>query len=674
MLVSGPVFKTGEGDEKSLWWVRFPCASATMLFSIQVLVMKHLILGTAGHIDHGKTSLVKALTGIDTDRLKEEKARGITIELGFAHLELPGGIRFGIVDVPGHEKFVRAMVAGVGGMDIVMLVIAADEGIMLQTREHLDILRLLGVKCGLVALTKRDMVEDEWLELVTEEVREFVADSFLEHAPIIPVSSRTGEGLEELKAVLTSLADEVVEKRREGSFRLPVDRVFTMAGFGTVVTGTLLCGEITLGDELALLPSGREGRVRGIQAHGYKADKGLAGQRLAVNLQGIDLNEAQRGDVVVPRGVFQPTRVVDVRLDYLPSALRELKHRTRVHLHSATYEVPAQVILLDRDTLRQGDSAYVQLRLSAPVLLLSGDSYILRAVSPAITIGGGIVLDPFPPRRRRRGEEAVQLLESLDSRHHQRIGALIIGQSLLSGISFEDILIRSAIPRKAAESALSALLTSGDVVQLTREPRIFLSKASFVTLKQGLVNELSLFLAANPLKDGMGKEELKTRLPKRSDPRFFNPLLSALERDQQVIPERDIVRPAGRAARTIAAAGSLTADIRSFLRQKALEPPTVKEFMERFGCDEKALRGNIALLIQSGDAVRISSELFYASEVLNDLREKLVHHLRDKGEISPPEYRELTGLSRKFLIPLLEYFDSEKVTIRVGDKRVLRKR
>ena len=636
--------------------------------------MKHLILGTAGHIDHGKTSLVKALTGIDTDRLKEEKARGITIELGFAHLELPGGIRFGIVDVPGHEKFVRAMVAGVGGMDLVMLTVAADEGIMPQTREHLDILRLLGVKSGLVVLTKRDKVDREWLELVTEVVRDFVAGSFLEEAAIVPVSSRSGEGLEELRAELVRLADRVDEKRREGSFRLPIDRVFTVAGFGTVVTGTLLSGEIRVNDDLELLPSGREGRVRGIQVHGEKAEQGQAGQRLAVNIQGLDLDQAHRGDVVVPRGVFRATRAVDVRLDYLASAPRELKHRATLRLHSATCEVPAQVILLDRDTLQPGESAYVQLRLKEPALLLSGDSYILRISAPATTVGGGVVLDPFPPRRRRRSSEALELLEAFGQADHQRTVALIIAQSLLSGISFEEILLRSGVPRKVAEAALSALLTSGEALQMTREPRMFLAKDAFETLTKGLVDELAAFLAANPLKEGMGKEELKTRLPKRSDPRFFTPLLSALEKDGMLIPDREIVKLGGKLARKGVSGEDLSSKMALFLQEGGIEPPTVREVMERFRCDEKSVRDNLALLVRNGNVARISSDLFYSAGALNGLREKLVAHLTEKGEITPPEYRELTGLSRKFLIPLLEYFDSEKLTIRVGDKRVARRK
>jgi selenocysteine-specific elongation factor len=636
--------------------------------------VKHLILGTAGHIDHGKTSLVKALTGIDTDRLKEEKARGITIELGFAHLELPGGIRFGIVDVPGHERFVRAMVAGVGGMDLVMLVIAADEGIMPQTREHLDILRLLGVRSGLVALTKSDMVDKEWLELVTEEVRDFVAGSFLEGAPICPVSSRSGAGLDQLRAELARLADMADEKRREGSFRLPVDRVFTVAGFGTVVTGTLLAGEIRVGDELELLPSGRAGRVRGIQAHGAQSEQGRAGQRLAVNLQGIDRDQAHRGDVVVPRGVFRATRAVDVRLDHLASAPRELKHRATLRLHSATYEVSAQVILLDRDTLQPGESAYAQLRLKEPVLLLSSDSYILRISAPATTVGGGCVLDPFPPRRRRRSSEALELLEAFGQADHRRTIDLIIAQSLLSGITFEEIVLRSGVPRKTVEAVLAALLSSGEALQVIREPRMFLSKNAFEALKKGLADEVAAFLAINPLKEGMGKEALKTRLPKRSDQRFFTALLSALEKDGLLIPDRDIVRLGGKVARKGGAVGDLSGQIALFLQEGGIEPPTLKELMEHFRCDEKSVRDNLALLVRNGTVARISSDLFYASSALDGLREKLVLLLHEKGEIIPTDFRDVTGLSRKFLIPLLEHFDSEKVTIRVGDKRVARRK
>ncbi len=636
--------------------------------------MKHLILGTAGHIDHGKTSLVRALTGIDTDRLKEEKERGITIELGFAHMELPGDIRFGIVDVPGHEKFVRTMVAGVGGMDLVMLVIAADEGVMPQTREHLEICQLLGVKKGLVALTKSDMVEAEWLDMVAEEVREYLIGSFLEGAPIIPVSSKTGEGLEDLKAGLSTLAAEVEEKSTGGPFRLPVDRVFTVAGFGTVVTGTLLSGEIRTGDEVELLPTGLATRVRSVQTHGRKADLGSAGQRVAVNLQGVEYTDIVRGDVVVPRGAFRPTRAVDARLSFLPSASRELKHRSTLRLHSATYEVSAQVILLDRDALLPGDSTLVQLRLKKPVLLLPGDLFIMRSYSPEITVGGGQVLDPAPPRRRRRSAQALELLQSLEGGEDGDKIRLLTQESLLTGITLDELVVRSGLSQKRTEAALTGLLTKGLVVQMVRDPRIFLAKESFETLKSMLIAGLDGYLRDNPLKEGIGKEELKARIPRRSDLRFFGPLLMSLEKEEKAIVDRDLVKKPGWKAGGEPSGEELLEKIETALRDGGMEPPNLKELGQRLDRSERELLDHINLLVRSGRAVKVKSDILYAPEPLAEIRTRLVRYLEEKGEITPPEFREITGLSRKFMMPLLEYFDQEKVTIRVGDKRVARKR
>jgi len=636
--------------------------------------MKHLILGTAGHIDHGKTSLVRALTGIDTDRLPEEKARGITIELGFAHLELPAaGVQFGIVDVPGHERFVRAMVAGVGGMDLVMLVIAADEGVMPQTREHLEICQLLGVKQGLVALTKTDMVDPDWLGLVIEEVREYLAGSFLAEAPIVPVSSRTGQGIEELKGEIGRLAREVEEKRHDGPFRLPVDRVFTVTGFGTVVTGTLLSGEIAVTDEVEVLPAGLTGKVRGLQVHGGKAERGAAGQRLAVNLQGVEHSEVQRGDVVVPPGLYRTTRAVDVRLDYLPSAPRELKHRATLRLHSATYEVPAKVILFDRDTLPPGASAFAQLRLERPVLLLPGDPFVLRTYSPQATLGGGTVLDPAPPRRRRRSAEAQELLQAIADHHEAATLRLMVATSLLSGLSFDELVNRTGQSARKLEAALAPVLSAGEVLVVVREPRIYLSREAFATLRERLLMEVQHYLGDNPLKDGISKEELKTRIPKRSDPRFFTPVLAALEKEQKVVVERDLVKLPGRKGAATGNAAEIQAKVLVLLRSGGIEPPTVKELCDGLRTGEKEILEHLNFLTRQGAAVKLKSDVFYAAEPLAGIRQKLVAYLQEKGEITPPEFRDLTGLSRKFMIPLLEYFDGEKLTIRVGDKRVLRK-
>ncbi|GFO55679.1 selenocysteine-specific translation factor [Geomonas sp. Red276] len=635
--------------------------------------MKHLILGTAGHIDHGKTSLVKALTGVDTDRLKEEKARGITIELGFAHLEFPGEVRFGIVDVPGHERFVRTMVAGVGGMDLVLLVIAADEGVMPQTREHLEICNLLGVKRGLVVLTKCDLVEKEWLDLVAEEIREYLSGSFLDGAPVIPVSSRAGEGLALLKNELKLAAAETVQKRGDAAFRLPVDRVFTVTGFGTVVTGTLLSGQVSVGDEVELLPGGLSCRVRGVQSFGSKVERGGGGERLAVNLQGVEHTEVSPGDVVTPRGVYRPTRAVDVKLNHLPSAPRELGHRSTLRLHSATYEVAAQVILFDRSALEPGESCYAQLRLARPVLLLPGDPFVLRTFSPQATLGGGAVLDPAPPRRRRRSTEALMLLEAVESGCDQDRIRLMVESSLLSGVSIEELMNRSGLSARKLDTLLPPLLTSGAIVQMVKEPRIFLGRASFDHLKERLSHELVTFLRENTMQEGIGKEELKSRIPKRSDPRFFGPLLASMEKEGLAVSDRDLVRLPGRTAEVSRDQAEFQRELETTLIASDREPPAVKELCERLSCREKELYEHLNHLSREGRVVKVRSDLYYAPAPLADIRSRLTGYLREHGEITPPQFREFTGLSRKFMIPLLEYFDQERLTIRSGDKRVLRR-
>lgn len=636
--------------------------------------MKNLILGTAGHIDHGKTSLVKSLTGVDTDRLPEEKDRGITIELGFAGLNLPGGIHFGIVDVPGHEKFVRTMVAGVGGMDLVMLVIAADEGVMPQTREHLDICQLLGVKRGVVVLTKSDLVDPDWLDLVVEEVREFLAGSFLEEAPVIPVSSRTGSGIDRLRNELGLIAGELEQKRSEGPYRLPIDRVFTLAGFGTVVTGTLLSGTVLLGDEAEVLPSALPCRIRGIQAHGAKVETGEAGSRLALNLQGVDHYQVRRGDVVVPKGLYRTTRIVDVYLNHLASAPRNLKHRSGLQLHSSTYEVSATVILFDRAFLAPGESAHAQLRLAHPVLLLNGDPFVLRTSSPSATVAGGRILDPSPSGRRRRSLEALKLLGCLSAGAETGIIAGMVSGSLLSGITHAEISSRSGIVSRRLEATLAGLLSSGEIIQVVRDPKKYLSRDSFSVLCDLLVDVMNSFFAQNPLKEGISKEELKTRIPLRSDGRFFTPCLAALEKEGRVVAERDHVRLVGRKAGSETAQEDVRQLIQLELEKGGKEPPFLNEICKLLHVSEKQAAEHLALLVGEGEAVRLKSDIFYRPEPLLRIEELLINYLRDKGEISPAEFREISGLSRKFMIPVLEYFDSQKVTIRLGDKRALRRK
>jgi selenocysteine-specific elongation factor len=428
------------------------------------------------------------------------------------------------------------------------------------------------------------------------------------------------------------------------------------------------------GDEVEILPSGLTTKVRSVQSHGKKADKGSAGQRVAVNLQGIDQNEILRGNVVVPRGAFRTTRAVDARFTYLPSAPRELKHRATLRLHSATYEVPAQIILLDRDVLQPGDSAFVQLRLKSQVLLLPGDLFILRSSSPQITVGGGQVLDPAPPRRRRRSAQALELIHSLqDGEDGERI-RLLTQESLLSGIAREELVIRSGLSAKRTEAALTALLSSGSIVQMVRDPRIFISQESFSVLKGNLLAGLEGYLRENPMKEGIGKEELKSHIPRRSDIRFFGPVLSALEKEGTALVDRDLVKIPGRRVADDKAGADLLKAVEDTLRKGGMEPPTLKEMTLDLQVGEKELLEHINLLVRNGRLIKVKSDLFYTPEALAEIRNRLRRYLEEKGEVTPPEFREITGLSRKFMMPLLEYFDQEKLTIRVGDKRLLRKK
>lgn len=634
--------------------------------------MKHLVLGTAGHIDHGKTALVKALTGIDTDRLPEEKARGITIELGFAHLKLSESITLGIVDVPGHEKFVRTMVAGVGGMDMVMLVIAADEGVMPQTREHLDICRLLGMKSGIVALTKQDMVDPDWIGLVSEEIRDYLTGSFLQNASIVPVSARTGQGIDELRQELLRLAGTVDQKKSAGLFRLPVDRVFSVPGFGTVATGTLLSGRMSVGDEIEILPTAIPGRVRALQVHGISLDSAEAGQRVAVNVQGIEQTQASCGDTIIPRGAFRTTRSVDVTLTCLASAPKELKHRGTIRLHSATFEAQAQLILLDRNRLSPGETAFAQLRLAHPVLMVPGDPFILRAHSPQTTVAGGTVLDPFPPARRRRTLEAMELLDCIKTGDETAVIRGLVSAALLSGATQQQLMERTGFSAKKVEGALSSLLSSGDLIQVVREPRTFITRTAFEQLKAHLSAELTSYCSRNRLKEGISKEELKTRVPQRSDQRFFPVCLTALEKEGKVLVDRELVKPAERTGVLSAGESDIRQQIVQSLESAGIEPPAPKELTLLLGIPEKSLLDHLNLLARAGLVVKVKGDLFYHPVALELLREKLVAFLSERKEITPAEFRDLTGLSRKFMIPVLEYFDARKLTIRVGDKRIIR--
>lgn len=610
--------------------------------------MTNIIVGTAGHIDHGKTALVRALTGIDTDRLEEEKRRGISIDLGFAHLE-HGGFRFGFVDVPGHERFVRNMLAGVGGIDVVVLVIAADESVKPQTREHFDICRLLGLRRGLVALTKCDLVEQDWLELVRLEVAEFTAGSFLENAPVVEASSKTGAGLDVLRDTLARVAAGVPARPAKGAVRLPVDRAFTMRGFGTVATGTLWSGTLRLEDEVELLPAGRQLRVRGLQVHGGPVEQAQAGQRTAVNLAGIAPDEIERGMSLATPGLFQPTRIVDCTFRLLPGA-GALKHRAPVHLHAGTAETVAEVRLLDSlQPLAAGESTRLRLLLRDPLLLLPGDRFIARRISPVVTIGGGEVLDNQPPGRMRRAAAAERLkqleTEDADARLSRFASEGVYGtpfSALRARTGRTDEDLRSAAPA-AGLLVLDDWLTPA--ATLERE-------------KQALIGQLADFHRANPLDPGLPKAALAL-------PAFF--LEALLARAREIVAEGETLRLATHRLSLKSDEDEALNRMEALFRDAGLAVPALGDVLAQAGLDLNRARAIVQILLRQKRLVRISQDLYYHAEALEKLRAALA--ARRGQSFGVGEFKDWTGVSRKYAIPLLEFLDREKVTRRAGDKR-----
>jgi selenocysteine-specific elongation factor len=614
--------------------------------------MKNIVVGTAGHIDHGKTALVKALTGIDADRLEEEKRRGITIDLGFAHLQLTPTVRLGFVDVPGHERFVRNMLAGVGGIDLVLFVIAADESIKPQTREHFDICRLLGIPRGVVALTKSDLVDEDILGLVRLEVEELVAGSFLEGAPIVPVSSTTGAGLDDLRATLARAAAEVPEKDPRGHFRLPIDRAFTIKGFGTVVTGTLISGSVDKEQEVELYPAGRRLRVRGVQVHGSAAGRAVAGQRTAVNLADIEPGDIARGNVLSAPGRFHPVTRMDCRLDLLATA-KPLKHRAPVHFHSGTAEIEAEVRLLDgAATLRPGASAYAQIVLRDPALLLPGDRFIIRMFSPVITIGGGVVVD-IGERRYRKSDSAAARLDILAAPHPAARVALLVRESKY-GMSLADLVARTGL--RAAEIALKALPGRDWCVD----------PAWYQATRERLVRAVRDFHAKNPLQPGIPKQDLRSReLP--DAPPF---LLDALLVDaKDLVVEGELVRSRDHKVTLKEDEEQARAAIERAFESAGLAVPNVGEVLAKSGVEPARAKTLLAGLLREKRLARVSDDLVFHRAAIDQLRALLASRKAQRFNVTA--FKEWTGVSRKYAIPLLEYLDREHVTRREGDVRLV---
>lgn len=632
--------------------------------------MKYIILGTAGHIDHGKSSLVKALTGTDPDRLKEEKERGITLDLGFASLDLPGGNRLGIVDVPGHEGLIKNMLAGVGGIDIVMLVIAADEGVMPQTREHLAICDLLCVKKGIIVLTKIDMIDKDWLALVQDEVHDFVKGTFLEKSAIIPVSSKTGENLPLLVQELAKLSNEVAPKSLNGILRLPIDRVFTMKGFGTVITGTMLSGTISADQEIEILPKEITTKVRGIQSHNQSVQRAVAGQRTAVNLQGVEKDELSRGDTIVNTGYFQPTKTLDAKFNLLKQAQRGLKTGARIRFYNTTQEAIGRITLLGSNMLAPGEEGYVQLRLDQHVIVQHGDRYILRFYSPMETLGGGMVLNPHTRRHKTATmPESLKDLDTLNKGPLEEILGLFISGKGLTGIEESKVIGAVAADKQSIVTALSALSQKKMVL---RVDNLYVHATHLGTLEKKIIDFIQQYHSVNPLKPGLDKEELKGMLKIRIAAKILNTAIDGLLKKKQIEAEGSKLKIPGFKAARGAVQDEVKRKIVDAITKGGTQPPIREEIPALFGITEKDAKDLMKLLADEGRIVRINDSLHLDKNILEQVRANLKQYLDDKKEITMAEFRDLAKTSRKFAVPLMEYFDSQKLTQRVGDKRVLR--
>lgn len=639
--------------------------------------MFSLIVGTAGHIDHGKSALVRALTGIDPDRLPEEKKRGITIDLGFADLELDD-FRFGFVDVPGHERFIKNMLAGAHGIDLLALVIAADEGVMPQTREHFDICRLLGVHSGLVVITKKDLVDEEMLALVEDEARELVAGSFLEDAPLIAVSSRTSAGLDELKLRLVEMGSRVPARSLDFTMRLPIDRAFSMKGFGSVVTGTLISGKIIEGQELEMLPAQVRVRVRGLQVHGKSVHEAHAGQRTAVNLAGIETSQIERGMVLASAGRLRPTQVVDVWIDVLPGASRSVRSRSRVRFHIGSAEVLGRVRVLDGVAeIGPGKGGLAQVRLEAPVVALHGDRFILRSYSPAETIAGGVIVDPVATRHRGRElEQTRHLLGSLMGDERAAKFAGFVKASGDRGLRLADVAAATGWTDEVLTKTALEVQKEGSVIEAHG---VYLARESFDRLSAKVVAELDRHHKREPLVRGMLRETLREKVFAHSSLELFAGVLSRLEAEGAVVSEKDIVRSSGHSVGLSEQDAELSKRIEQLYLAAGVEAPSIDEAMTRAGvaaAQRVQARKIMQLLIDARTLVRIQGEMFMHSQVLEELTRKL----RDYASKHEPErlidvaaFKDLAGVSRKYAIPFLEYFDREQVTRRAGDKRLILK-
>lgn len=635
--------------------------------------MRYLIVGTAGHVDHGKTTLIRAMTGIDTDRLREEKERGISIELGFASMTLPSGRKAGIVDVPGHERFVKHMLAGVGGIDLVLLVIAADEGVMPQTREHLDIIQLLGIEKGIVVLTKIDMVERDWLELVNEEVREYLDGTILKDAPVLHVSGITGEGLKELAALIDRVAEDLPERTTSGPARLPIDRVFSIVGFGTVVTGTLGSGSLRVGDPVEILPSGITSRVRSLQVHGEKVREIGPGHRVAVNITGVEVDEVRRGDVLVSPGSFKPSRLFDVRLYLLKGAGRDLKNRTRIRFHLGSAEIIGRVLLLDRHELEPGEECLAQIVLDEATVAARGDHFVMRSYSPMRTIAGGRIIDPNPVRHRRFREEVISALETLEMGSPQEQVQQVLAQR---GVQMTPVEIAETTGLNPDEvrDLCNRMVEEGSVRRFSVDDQDhYLAETRYQSWKDVVLAVLEAFHREYPLREGYPREEMRSRTFPSASPKVFGAMLNMLQADGLIETHAQTVALPGiselpeKHRRVI---DQVCAD----LKAAGIQPGSAVEVFARAGVGGELVPEYLAYMTRVGMVVRVAPDMYFHADTIEEIKQRLREEMAGREEFTLGEVRDLLNSSRKYVLPLLEYFDETRFTKRMGDKRRLAER
>jgi selenocysteine-specific elongation factor len=632
--------------------------------------IKNVIVGTAGHIDHGKSALVEALTGTHPDRLAEEKRRGITIDLGFAFLE-DAGVRFGFVDVPGHERFVSNMLAGAAGIDVVLLVIAADEAIKPQTREHFDICRLLGVNSGVVALSKSDLVDGDTLELVRMEVEDYLGGTFLEHAALVPVSAKTGVGLGELKQALHQAAVKADARANTRYLRLPIDRSFAMKGFGTVVTGTLISGSVGVEDEVELLPGGEKLRVRGVQSGGKSVARAGAGQRTAVNVAGIEHSAIRRGMALVTPARFRATRRIDARVELLASAPK-LKSRSKLHLHSGTSATVAVISFYGGlPELTAGNSALAHLRLQEEMLLLPGDRFIVRQFSPLITIGGGVVLQGLARRPLHRDVRRGQFLEILERGSHREIVTAMVARSF-AGMTLSELTAHTGWTADAVQDAATQACAAGELKSVSAGPLVLVAMSVFTELQEKLCNKVESHRQANPLQPGIPRETLRATLGRRVRDETFRAALTELLAQKKLEVHGEEVKPAGAEVTLLPEEAAAKEQIEKAFRGAGLAVPAVREVLAELALEARRAEKLLRILLQEKNLLRVSAELIFHREALAHLKGLLTMHKNTiGGRISVPAFKELAGISRKYAIPLLEYLDRERVTKRAGDERVI---